>query len=623
MNSLLERVQSPADLQSLSVEELQSLAGELRATLISTVSCTGGHLASNLGVVELTIALLKIFQPPEDKVVWDVSHQTYAWKLLTGRRERFSTLRQTDGLSGFLRRDESPCDAFGAGHSGTAISAALGLAAARDRLDGHEHVVAVVGDGSLGCGMSFEAFNNLGSTTSRLIVVLNDNEMSIAANVGAMSRYLGRLLVSPRYNRWKRGFENWAHRVVGGNRLLRKVYSRTEEAIKGCFLRSGIFEEFGLRYVGPVDGHNLPILLDALQLARDSNEPILIHVATTKGKGYAPAEAAPDLWHSTGPFDIESGMPLHTASGMPGYARVFGATLERLAASDSRIVAITAAMAAGTGLQGFAKRFPGRFFDVGIAEEHAVTFAAGLAARGLRPVLAVYSTFLQRAVDQVIHDVCLQNLPVILAVDRAGVVGDDGPTHHGVFDLALLRGIPNLVLLQPRDEAELARMLHAAVGWGCPVAIRYPRGAGPQTIVPELLDALPLGQAEVLRSGRLVQLWALGDMVPLAQSVAAMLAQRGFSAGVVNARFVRPLDRALLERQADQAIVVVTLENGLRDGGFGSAVEEALADIGYAGRTLRVGWPNEFVPHGDLATLHVRYGLTPEAVFAKITPMLS
>ncbi len=623
MNTLLDSIRSPTDLQRLSVDELPALAAELRATLLDTVSRTGGHLASNLGVVELTIALLRVFQPPGDKVVWDVGHQTYTWKLLTGRRERFATLRQTDGISGFLRRDESPCDAFGAGHSGTAISSALGLAAARDRLGGSEHVVAVVGDGSLGCGMSFEAFNNLGSTTSRLIVVLNDNEMSIAANVGAMSRYLGRLLVSPRYNRWKRGFESWAHRVAGDNRLLRRIYNRTEEAIKGCFLRSGVFEEFGLRYVGPVDGHDLPVLLDALQLARESNEPILIHVATTKGKGYAPAEAAPDLWHSTGAFDVASGMPLQTSGGMPGYSRVFGATLERLAAADDRIVAITAAMAAGTGLQGFAKRFPTRFFDVGIAEEHAVTFAAGLAARGLRPVFAVYSTFLQRAVDQVIHDVCLQNLPVILMLDRAGLVGDDGPTHHGVFDLALLRTVPNLVLLQPRDEAELARMLSAAVGWGRPVAIRYPRGAGPQTIVPEVPDPLPIGQAEILRSGRLVQLWALGDMAPLAQSVATMLAQRGFSAGVVNARFVRPLDRALLERQADQAAAIVTLENGVRDGGFGSAVEEALADFGYSGRALRVGWPNEFLPHGDLAVIRGRYGLTPEAVFAQIVPLLS
>jgi 1-deoxy-D-xylulose-5-phosphate synthase len=613
MSNVLERVNGPGDLSGLSFDELNSLAAEIRALIIETVSKTGGHLAANLGVVELTIALLRVFTPPSDKIVWDVSHQTYTHKILTGRKDRFPTLRQQGGLSGFLSRRESPCDAFGAGHSGTALSAALGMAVARDRAAGKSHVVAVVGDGALACGASFEALNNISATARRLIVILNDNEMSIAANVGAVSKYLGELLVNPRYNRWKHAIEAAVGRLSGQSAFLRRVYYRAEEAIKSIFLSSVIFEELGIRYVGPVDGHDMPRLIAALEVARDYDRPILLHVVTQKGRGYSYAEACPEAWHGTGCFDIETGTPLGSAMA-PTYSQIFGGTLERLAARDPRIVAITAAMPGGTGLASFAQRFPDRFFDVGIAEEHAVIFAAGMATEGLTPVFAVYSTFAQRAVDYIIHDVCLQKLPVVLCLDRAGIVGDDGPTHHGVFDIALLRGIPNLVLMQPADGVELVHMLQAATQWRRPVVIRYPRGCCPGFVAPEDFEDLALGKAVVVREGWEVQLWALGDMLPLAVEAADILATRGLSVGVVNGRFVAPLDTGLLREQATLSRAFVTIENGIAAGGFGSAVEEALVEQGYGGRVIRKGWPHEFVPHGAPALLMRQFGLTPEAI---------
>lgn len=622
ITGVLERVNSPADVKALSPEELVQLASEIRTLMIETISKTGGHLASNLGVVELTLALLRVFAPPTDKIVWDVSHQAYVYKILTGRRDRFHTLRQYGGISGFLSRRESSYDAFGAGHSGTALSAALGMAAARDRQGGTNHVVAVVGDASLAGGVAFEALNNVEASTKRLILVLNDNEMSISANVGAVSRYLGELLSNPRYNRMKHRLESAVKRMSGQSQTLRRVYLRTEEAVKSFFLQSVLFEEFGFRYIGPIDGHDLPRLVDALEIARDDNHPILLHVATQKGKGYEFAEKCPEVWHGTGSFDIESGTAI-TSSTSPSYSQVFGTTLERLAAQDPRIVAITAAMQSGTGLAAFAKRFPERFFDVGINEEHAVVFAAGLATQDLAPVFAVYSTFLQRAVDYVIHDVCLQNLPVVFCIDRAGVVGDDGPTHHGVFDVPLLRTCPNLTLMQPANGTELAHMLYSALQWRRPVAIRYPRGAAPGFMLPEVFEELPHGKAQVLREGWELQLWALGDMLPMALEVADRLAAKGFSAGVVNARFVTPLDKALLESQAGLARMFITLENGVANGGFGSAVTERLTEIGYGGRVLRNGWPNEFVPHGANNILMERYGLTPDAITGRIIAHLA
>ncbi|MEI6150597.1 MAG: 1-deoxy-D-xylulose-5-phosphate synthase, partial [bacterium] len=486
MTALLDKIDSPADLKGLDNTELKQLAEEIRELIVTTVSHTGGHLAPNLGVVELTVAMLKVFTPPDDRILWDVGHQSYAYKILTGRRDRFDTLRQYQGLSGFQNRAESPCDAFGAGHSGTALSAALGMAVARDRRGSREHVVAVVGDGSLGCGISFEAMNNIASTTKRLVVILNDNEMSISANVGGLARHLGELLANPRYNRWKSSIEAAAARIARRSNWLRRAYYRIEETIKGLFLHSVIFEELGLRYIGPIDGHDIARLVAALEIARDYDHPILLHISTQKGRGYSYAETCPETWHGTGSFDVESGTPLKISSA-PSYSHIFGAAMETLGARDPRLVAITAAMQVGTGLSAFAERFPDRFFDVGICEEHAVIFAAGMATQGLRPVFAVYSTFAQRSVDCIIHDVCLQNLPVIFCLDRAGIVGDDGPTHHGIFDLALFRSIPNLVIMQPADGLELVQMLYSATQWNGPVIIRYPRGVSPGFAMPDAM----------------------------------------------------------------------------------------------------------------------------------------
>jgi 1-deoxy-D-xylulose-5-phosphate synthase len=623
MGKILDKVNRPEDLSGLSWEELDKLAEEIRALIISTVSNTGGHLAANLGVVELTIALLRVFSPPVDKIVWDVSHQSYTYKILTDRKDRFNTLRQFGGISGFLRRDESKYDAFGAGHSGTALSAALGMAVGRDRRGGQEHIVAVLGDGSAGCGISYEALNNLAGTTRRLIVVLNDNEMSISANVGSLSRYLGGLLASPRYNRWKKSVEKVASRLHMG--LFRSMYYRLEEAIKSLFLRSVLFEEFGLRYIGPIDGHNVNALVDALSIAGNSDRPIVLHVSTQKGKGYRFAEDHPEKWHGTSGFDVESGASSGKRGSQLGYSDVFGSVMERLAEQDPKIVAITAAMAAGTGLSGFAERFPERFFDVGISEEHAVVFAAGLATEGLLPVFVVYSTFMQRAVDCVVHDVCLQGLPVVLCLDRAGIVGDDGPTHHGVFDISMLRSVPGLIIMQPLNEAELAHMLFTATKLGRPVAIRYPRGLGPGVAMPDEFTELAVGRADVVRKmeteaghSERVWIWAIGDMVQLAERTADLLKDRGIAAGVVNARFVNPLDTDLLRKHGVEAPVIATMENGVRKGGFGTGVEEFLVEEQYSGRVVRFGWPDEFVPHGPAEVLMQEFGLVPETMASVI-----
>jgi len=612
MNNVLDMIEHPSDLASLSLDELSRLADEVRELIIKTVSANGGHLASNLGTVELTIALLRVFRPPTDALLWDVSHQAYAYKILTGRKDRFVTLRQTEGLSGFLSRSESLCDAFGAGHAGTALSAALGMAVARDRLGGREHVVSIIGDGALGCGSSLEALNQIAGATRRFIVVLNDNEMSISANVGSVARYLGNLLSTPRYNRWKSSVEHFARYTLGLG-WLRNAYFRLEEAVKSLFLDSVIFEEFGLRYIGPIDGHDIKKLTAAFEMAALSDEPLLLHVSTQKGRGYALAEAEPDIWHGTAAFECSTGKPLKPSATLK-YSEVFAQTLERLAEKDERLVAITAAMAMGTGLTGFARRFPPRFFDVGIAEEHAVIFAAGMACKGFIPVVAMYSTFSQRVVDYIIHDVCLQELPVIFCLDRAGLVGDDGPTHHGVFDVSLFRSVPNLILMQPKDEAELANMLRSAIEWKRPAIIRYPRGAGPGAALPERPDLLTLGQAEVLRPGREVQIWALGDRLPLALRVAEKLEASGRTVGLVNPRFVNPLDEELLKRQAGGARVIVTIENGVAAGGFGSGVGEALARMRYSGTLLSVGWPNRFIPHGTVEVMAARYGMTDQAI---------
>ena len=613
MSEILNTINAPNDVQALAPEQLPLLAEEVRHVILETVSKNGGHLASNLGTVELTIALLRVFSPPADRVVWDVGHQTYTWKLLTGRRDQFSTLRQYEGLSGFPKPEESACDAFVAGHAGTALSAALGMAIARDRRGGAGHVIAVIGDGSMTNGLSLEALNGLEDIGSKVIVILNDNEMSISENVGALSRRLGRMLADVRYNRIKAAAEKAGHRLH--MTPLRRIYHRVELAIKSLWLQNAFFEEFGLRYVGPIDGHDFRALESAFRTAQEDKRSVLLHVATQKGRGFRPSERAPGHWHGVGAFDLESAQPPERKPG--GYSQVFGAALTALAEEDASIIAITAAMCDGTGLDAFAARHPARFFDVGICEGHAVVFAAGLAASGFRPFVAIYSTFLQRAVDSVMHDVCLQKLPVVFCVDRAGIVGSDGPTHHGIFDIAMLRCLPNLTIMQPKDTVELVAMMKLARKSDGPTVIRYPRDPGPDVARPTEIEAMTLGKAEVVRAptpgeGKSVWIWALGDMVPLACATADRLAAAGIRAGVVNARFIKPLDAALLMQEAADAKLIVTLENGVIAGGFGSAVRETLAAGGMALPVRAYGWPDAFVGQGTTRQLMEDEGLTPE-----------
>ncbi len=612
---VLDRVNGPADLKRLSWRELRHLAAEIRQELIEVVPQTGGHLASNLGVVELTLALHTVFHSPRDKIIWDVGHQAYVHKLLTGRKERFRTIRQAGGLSGFTQRAESPHDPFGAGHAGTAISAALGIARARDLKGEDFDVVAVVGDGAMTCGLSYEGLNNAGHLNSRLIVVLNDNGMSIAPNVGAISRYLNRLRSSPGYHFLKGWVERFLRHVPLLGLPVLAFLRRLKSSFKELLIPTRIWEEMGFIYIGPVDGHNLRDLIFTLRAARRVQGPVLVHVYTTKGKGYEPAEKDPTNFHGVAPNGEHKG----TA---PSYSRVFGQTLLRMAEADPRVVAITAAMPDGTGLVEFSRRFPERFFDVGIAEEHAVTFAAGLATEGFRPVVAIYSTFLQRAYDQIVHDVTLQNLPVIFALDRAGIVGDDGATHNGVFDLSYLRHIPNLVVMAPKDECELQRMLWTALEVDGPVAIRYPRGAGVGVPLDEERVTLPLGMGEVLRrgAGGALALVAIGSMVYPALQAAELLAQEGIEAAVVNARFVKPLDKALLYGLARNFRRIVTVEENVLSGGFGSAVLEFYErKVLTAGREfLRIGIPDRFIHHGPQQEVRASLDLSPEGIVRQI-----
>ncbi len=617
-SSLLSALEGPAALRTLTPVQLRQLASEIRQLILETVQRNGGHLAANLGTVELTLALLRVFDPPRDRILWDVGHQTYAWKILTGRRDRFSTLRQTDGLSGFPNPSESPFDPFIAGHAGTALSAALGFAVARDRAGRDEYVVAIVGDGALGNGISFEALNNV-RVAKRLIVILNDNEMSIAANVGSLSMALGSLLANPRYNQWKGNLEGLVTRVVKGDRP-RTLYYRIEEAIKGFFLRSSLFEEFGLRYIGPIDGHDVGLLEDALRIAREYPRPVLLHIVTRKGRGFPPAEADPERWHSTAPFG-ECGKEPRREAGHRSWSEAMGGILIRLAERDPRILALTAAMRAGTGLSEFARRFPDRFFDVGICESHAVVFAAALAAAGFRPFLALYSTFAQRAVDNLIHDVCIQRLPVVLLLDRAGIVGEDGPTHHGIFDISLLAAIPNLTFAQPANEGELAALMEAALHAEGPFVIRYPKGCLPSGAAAEETLAPPaIGTAVLWRPGDPeIHFWALGDLLPLAVEAAERVAERiGRRPTVTNARFIRPLDGERLRRQAERSRLFAFFENGIVTGGFGERAAAELWDAGYRGGILRFGWPMRFIEQGRTEDLFARYGLTPDAVATEV-----
>lgn len=594
----------------MSVRDLYTLAGEIRQEIIQVVSRNGGHLAPNLGVVELTICLHRVFNSPWDKIVWDVGHQAYVHKLLTGRRQQFVSLRQYGGMSGFPKRSESAHDVFGTGHSSTSISAALGVALARDLVGQNYRVAAVIGDGSLTGGEAFEALNDAGHRQTDLMVVLNDNEMSIAKNVGALSEYLTRLRTMPVYSRVKQDVELLLRRIPAIGHSMASTVERVKDSIKYLLVPGALFEELGFTYVGPIDGHNIPLLLDVLGKARAMHGPVLVHVLTRKGRGYQPAERNADVFHGVGPFCIETGKIAKDPAAPPSYTAVFGRTMMELAAEDPRVVAITAAMPEGTGLKDFAAHYPRRFFDVGIAEQHAVTLAAGMATQGLRPVVAIYSTFLQRAFDQVIHDVCLQHLPVTLAVDRAGIVGEDGATHQGVFDLSFLRQIPDLVLAAPKDENELRHLLYTAVRGEGPMAIRYPRGSGVGVDTSEPRHVIPIGQGEVLADGQDVALLAVGATVAPALAAARLLQQHGVAATVVNARFIHPLDEELLRRLSRDVGLLVTLEDNVLAGGFGAAVQEFLSRRQlFQTRTLCLGLPDRFIEHGSRGELLAAVGL--------------
>jgi 1-deoxy-D-xylulose-5-phosphate synthase len=615
---MLKKLRTPDELKSFSVKQLEVLAGEIREKIIDTVSRTGGHLASSLGVVELTIALHRVLNTPADKIVWDVGHQAYAHKLLTGRLEQFDTLRQLGGISGFPKRDESPYDAFDVGHSSTSISAALGMAAARDCHGSQEKVVAVIGDGSLTGGMAFEALNQAGDQQKNLIVVLNDNEMSISPNVGALSSLINRKMTSELVVRIKKEAENFLSHVPRIGKDLLKVARKAEDSLKGFFTPGMLFEAFGFDYVGPLNGHRLETLIPTLENVANLEGPVLVHVVTRKGKGFEPAERNPSLFHGVGPFDKATGEVRGGKGGPASFTGVFGKTLTAMAEKDERIVAITAAMLEGTGLKEFSQRFPQRFFDVGIAEQHAVTFAAGLACQGMRPVVALYSTFLQRAYDNVVHDVALQRLPVTFAIDRAGLVGADGPTHHGVFDFSFLRHIPNMVVMAPRDEIELQRAMLTATLHDGPVAYRYPRGQAFGLPLPDAIEPFAVGRGEKLRDGNDAVIFALGTVCREALLAADMLAGEGLSVGVVDPRFLKPLDKELLVAEARRTGVVVTVEENVRQGGFGSAVLEMLGDEGIAARVLRIGLPDRFVEQGTQPQLHARYGLDAEGIAAGV-----
>ncbi len=623
MSDILQSINSPEDLKRLPSSRLPDVASELRRMIIETCAANGGHLAPSLGVVELTIALHRVFSSPQDKIIWDVGHQAYAHKIMTGRRDRFGTLRTLNGISGFPKRHESVHDAFDVGHSSTSISAATGFAAARD-LDGRKSkVVAVIGDGSMTGGIAYEGINHAGHLDKDLIVILNDNEMSIAENVGALSTFLSRTASSEFVHRVKKDVESFLTRLDMGKGML-KIAHKMEESLKGLFTPGMLFEAFGFDYIGPIDGHDLPVLIETLESVKTFNDAVLIHVLTKKGKGYPPAEQNPSLFHGVGPFEIATGKVLKGKGGAASYTAVFGSSICKLAAEDERIVAITAAMPDGTGLTGFSKEFPERFFDVGIAEQHGVTFAAGLAAEGRRPVFAVYSSFLQRAYDQVFHDVCLQNLPVTFAIDRGGVVGNDGPTHHGAFDLSYLRHLPNMTLMAPKDENELQHMLATAISCGKPAAVRYPRGNGYGVPLEQELKPIPLGRAEMLREGSDAAILALGTMVyPAVEAAQQLQEQHGVRLSVVNARFVKPLDEMMILELAQKCGKLITIEENSLQGGFGTAVLELLQDKGISSvKVLRLGYPDLPIPQGEQHELRSMLGLDAPGISLSVKEFL-
>jgi 1-deoxy-D-xylulose-5-phosphate synthase len=610
-------IQNPAELKALPAEQLSALAEKIRQTLIQTLSQTGGHLGPNLGVVELSIALHRVFNTPQDKFVWDVAHQAYVHKMLTGRWDKIHTIRQYEGLNGFALRTESEHDCYGAGHAGTALSAALGFAVGRDLAKKDDHVICVAGDAAFTCGPTFEALNNVASQTKRLIIVLNDNEWSIDRNVGAIAKYFNAIATHDAYADLHQRTASFVESVLGKG--ARRLAGKVEESAKGILLpasdakpaSSVLFEEFGIRYYGPIDGHDLPLLIKTFEFLKKQNAPVLLHIITEKGRGYKPALDNPGKFHGLGKYNIETGETPDSA--LPTYSQVFARTVTDFAKEDEKIVAITAAMPGGTGLSVFKKELPERYYDVGIAEEHAALFACGLACQGLKPFLTIYSTFMQRAIDMIVHDMAIQNLPVRMCMDRGGLSGDDGPTHHGLFDIAYLRGIPGIVHMQPKDEDEFVDMLWTMSHYDHgPIAIRYPRGNGPGVTPKDKPTLLEIGKGEVLHEGKDAAFIAIGDVVELAKTARTSLEADGISAAVINARWIKPLDETLILDIARRVKVICTLEDHVLHNGFGCAVMELLATHGITTPVVRIGWPDQFVEHGNVPVLRKKHGLTAE-----------
>ena len=610
MDNILEKINSPEDIRKLGLEELNILAGEIREKIIETVSKTGGHLAPSLGAVELTLAIHYVFDTPKDKLIWDVGHQAYTHKIITGRKDGFHTLRQKGGISGFPRREESNYDVFNVGHSSTSISAASGIAEARCLKNEDFKVIAVIGDGSMTAGMAFEGLNWAGDRNKDLIIILNDNEMSISPNVGAMSSYLNRIMTGQHITKLKSDIKGFLKTIPGIGDTMVKLTRQAEESLKAFIVPGILFEELGFQYIGPLEGHRLDHLIKNLENVKRLKRPVLVHVITKKGKGYKFAEEEPSRFHGTGPFDIDTGEFLAAKDSPPSYTEIFGKTIVKLARENTKIVAITAAMTHGTGLEEFSKEMPDRFYDVGIAEQHGGTFAAGLATEGFIPVVTIYSTFMQRAYDQVLHDICLQKLPVVLALDRGGFVGDDGATHHGLFDYSYLRAIPNIIVMAPKDENEFQHMLKTAVECGCPVSVRYPRGKGVGVPIDETPVPLEIGKGEVILEGSDIAIVAIGSTVYPALAAAEKLKDEGISARIINSRFVKPLDEKLLCNAAASAKKIITVEENVLMGGFGSAVLELFEKVGiHDVRVKRLGIKDEFAEHATQAELRSMYGI--------------